>query len=317
MTSPASSALKTNLHPRNAHRERYDFPALIAAMPALGTFVTRNPHGNDSIDFADPAAVKMLNKALLAHHYGVAYWDVPEGYLCPPIPGRADHIHYLADLLAESFQTPKPSRIQVLDIGVGANCIYPLLGRTLYGWRFVGSDIEEFALKSAQALVDSNPKLGQSIRFRHQPYARQVFHGVIRRKDRFDLTLCNPPFHASAQEAQMGSRRKVTNLTGKSPEKPVLNFGGTHRELWCDGGEQQFLHTMAQESADFATQCCWFSSLVSKEGHVKNLYRQLRQLGAKQIRTLSMSQGQKTSRIVAWSFLDEAECVAWHHAPAE
>ena len=42
----------------------------------------------------------MLNRAILMHHYGVKSWDIPAGYLCPPIPGRADYIHSVADLLA-------------------------------------------------------------------------------------------------------------------------------------------------------------------------------------------------------------------------
>jgi 23S rRNA (adenine1618-N6)-methyltransferase len=43
----------------------------------------------------------------------------------PSIPGRADYIHYIADLLAESNNGIIPrSWDQGLDIGIGANCIY-------------------------------------------------------------------------------------------------------------------------------------------------------------------------------------------------
>ena len=59
-----------------------------------------NQFGDESVDFANPAAVKALNRALLRQDYGLDYWDIPAGYLCPPIPGRADYVHYLADLLA-------------------------------------------------------------------------------------------------------------------------------------------------------------------------------------------------------------------------
>lgn len=41
----------------------------------------------------------MLNKALLAAHYDIEYWDIPDTYLCPPIPGRADYVHRAAELL--------------------------------------------------------------------------------------------------------------------------------------------------------------------------------------------------------------------------
>lgn len=302
---------KAGLHPRNAHRQRYDFAALIASCPELADFVRANDYGDDSVDFADPAAVKALNRALLAHYYGISFWDLPPGYLCPPIPGRADYIHHLADLLSASNNGVLPARVNVLDVGVGANCVYPIIGRSVYGWRFTGSDIDPVSLRAAKAIVDFNPVLSGAVTLREQKTPGHVFSGIIQRNDCFDLSLCNPPFHASAEEAEAVSRRKVTNLTGEAPSKPVLNFGGQSGELWCDGGEVAFLHTMAEESVQFAEQCCWFSSLVSREAHLHALYRQLRKLGARQIETISMAQGQKISRVVAWTFLDAAAMAEW------
>lgn len=124
---------KTILHPRNKHRSNYDFAALTKSLPALKPYVAINKYGNESIDFSDPAAVKALNKALLSHFYNIANWDIPEGYLCPPIPGRADYIHYLADLLEEEEPLLKGKNIKVLDIGIGANCVYPIIGHQEYG----------------------------------------------------------------------------------------------------------------------------------------------------------------------------------------
>lgn len=312
--SKAQVALKPGLHPRNAHRQRYDFAALIAACPDLAPFVARNAHGDNSVDFADPAAVKALNRALLAHHYGITHWDIPPGYLCPPIPGRADYIHHLADLLAGCNDGAVPARVTVLDVGVGANCVYPIVGRAVYGWRFVGSDIDPVALRSAKAIVDANPVLSGAVSLRRQASSANVFRGIVKRDERFDLTLCNPPFHASAHEAEAGTRRKLTNLTGKKPAKTVLNFGGQQAELWCEGGEAAFLRTMVIESADFARQCGWFSSLVSKETHLPGLYRALKQAGARRVETIAMAQGQKVSRLVAWSYLDDTERAAWRAA---
>ena len=91
--------VKSKLHPRSKHRERYDFEKLISGFPELGPFVQPNKFDDLSIDFANPDAVKALNRALLKFHYGIEHWDVPDGYLCPPIPGRADYIHHIADLL--------------------------------------------------------------------------------------------------------------------------------------------------------------------------------------------------------------------------
>jgi hypothetical protein len=80
-------AQKPGLHPRNRHHQRYDLPALCQAHPDLQGYITLNPLGEQTIDFANPQAVKALNKALLAHFYAVKHWDIPDGFLCPPVPG--------------------------------------------------------------------------------------------------------------------------------------------------------------------------------------------------------------------------------------
>nr|MBP6451100.1 RlmF-related methyltransferase [Aeromonas sp.] len=176
---------KSGLHPRNRHQAPYDFDALCQRTPELRPLVFVNEHGTQTLDFADPAAVKALNKALLALHYGIAHWDLPAGYLCPPIPGRVDYLHRVADLLAESAGcVPTGKGVRVLDIGVGANCIYPLLGAREYGWRFVGSDIDPVSVKAAALLAKSNG-LGGQIECRHQGNAKHVFRGIISPQERF------------------------------------------------------------------------------------------------------------------------------------
>ena len=305
---------KSQLHARNLHRSRYDFPQLIKTCPELAPFVSPNQYNDLSVDFSDPQAVKMLNKALLQHFYGIQYWDIPKDFLCPPIPGRADYIHYLADLLSDNHQAQIPTghKVHVLDIGVGANCIYPIIGRQSYGWKFVGSDIHAASVKSAQFIVEANPNLRKGIQIRLQKSASNIFKGVIKPTDRFDLTLCNPPFHASQDEANATATQKLKKL-GKPVDrsKVVLNFGGQNNELWCDGGEERFVCQMVQESTQFAEQCLWFSTLVSKKTTLPALLNTLRNSGAVEVETIKMAQGQKESRFVAWTFLNITQQQAW------
>ena len=82
------SAQKPGLHPRNRHHSRYDLATLCQVNPELRQFLTLTPAGEQSVDFANPLAVKALNKALLAHFYAVANWDIPDGPLCPRQPGE-------------------------------------------------------------------------------------------------------------------------------------------------------------------------------------------------------------------------------------
>ena len=167
---------KTALHPRNQHRDRYDFDQLIAASVGLKPYVKRNKFGDASIDFANPQAVKALNQALLKQFYQIEVWDIPKQYLCPPIPGRADYLHYLADLIAGNKMDSES--VRVLDIGVGANVIYPLIGQHSYGWQFVGTDIDATALRNAQQVIDDNA-LNHQIELRLQKDKAAIFNGIF------------------------------------------------------------------------------------------------------------------------------------------
>lgn len=304
--------VKSELHPRSQHRSRYNFDALIKSSPRLSPFVAPNKYGDDSIDFFNPEAVKALNKALLLHHYGLEYWDIPEHYLCPPIPGRADYIHNIADLLkGNGTVIPKGSDIKGLDIGVGANCIYPIIGQHEYGWSFIGSDTDEAAIISAKEIEQKNYKLRSTIEIRRQEIANNFFYGILKPEEKVDFTICNPPFHASLDDAQKASLKKLKNLKGKRPSKALLNFGGQQNELWTKGGEARFLKDMIYESKHFGKQCLWFTSLISKEATLKPTYKVLEKVNATAVKTIEMGQGHKISRFVAWTFLTEQEQHDW------
>lgn len=304
---------KSRLHPRSQHRERYDFDQLTAVHAELKAFVAPNKYGDMSVDFSNPLAVKSLNTALLMHHYGVAFWDIPEGYLCPPIPGRADYIHHMADVLSMSNggNVPRGATVRCLDIGVGANCIYPIIAVSEYGWSVVGSDVDDQALDAAATIVKANPTLAEQVSMRKQPNSKDIFFGVFEKEEKFDLTVCNPPFHASLNEAKAGSLRKVRNLGAKKAKTPVLNFGGQPSELWCPGGEKQFIAEMVRESEKFSTSCFWFSTLVSKEAHVSAIELALKNVEALEVKIIPMGQGNKTSRLMAWTFLKRHEQEKW------
>ncbi|MDU1061396.1 MAG: 23S rRNA (adenine(1618)-N(6))-methyltransferase RlmF [Leclercia adecarboxylata] len=293
---------KPGLHPRNRHRSRYDMNALCESCPALREFITETPTGEPTVNFADPQAVKTLNKALLAHFYGVAQWDIPDGYLCPPVPGRADYIHHLADLLAEGNNGTVPAQATILDIGTGSNLIYPLIGVHEYGWRFTGSEVDPQAFANATAIINGNPGMARAIRLRRQKEASAIFAGVIHKNEQYDATLCNPPFHDSAESARAGSERKRRNL-GQAADA-ALNFGGQQQELWCEGGEVAFIKKMIAESAQFARQVKWFTTLVSRSENLPPLYRALTDVGAVKVVKKEMAQGQKQSRFIAWTFMD-------------
>lgn len=297
---------RKGLHPKNLHKQGYDFSSLVRSYSQLAPYVKTNAHGNLAVEFADPMAVTALNAALLKHYYNITGWDIPEGALCPPIPGRADYIHYVAELPGLNERN-----ITLLDIGTGANGIYPLLASQIYGWQCVGSDINTRSLENVASIIAKNPRLKDRVTLRTQHDKHRIFDGIIQAGEFFDVSVCNPPFHASQDEALKGSQRKLNNLARNRGEQKstssTLNFGGLEAELWCKGGERMFLKKLIKESQAFSTQCRWFTSLVSKSDNVKPAKKLISKLGAVDIREIEMQQGNKITRILAWTFINDPE----------
>lgn len=137
-----------------------------------------------------------------------------------------------------------------------------------------------------------------------------MFNGIIQPDEYFDVSVCNPSFHASEEEALKASQLKLSNLARNRGEKKpstqpaALNFGGLEAELWCKGGEQLFLKKLIKESRVFSNQCRWFTSLVSKSDNVKPSTKLIKKLGATDSREIEMKQGKKITRILAWTFLN-------------
>ncbi|SFU40037.1 23S rRNA (adenine1618-N6)-methyltransferase [Pustulibacterium marinum] len=313
MPTEKKTPTKSRLHPRNKNREAYDLEALVTAVPELEAFVVPNKMGQPSVAFSDPKAVKLLNKALLQHYYGIGYWEFPDANLCPPIPGRADYLHYLSDLLQERQhgKDVPHQHVRCLDVGTGASCIYPLLGVAEYGWDFIASDVAAKSLASAKQIVENNAQLHGKIDLRLQPNPKQIFTGILHPEEKVTLTLCNPPFHTSAAAAQKGSLRKVRNLSGKKVTKAALNFAGVSNELIYKGGEQAFIQQMIVDSIKFANNCYWFTTLVSKQESLKGIYQQLKKAKVNEFKTIEMGTGNKVSRIVAWTFLTPKQRMNW------
>ena len=306
----------SKLHARNRHVGGYDIQRLADGFPLLREYVL--PGRGDrslTIDFANPSAVEALNAALLTVDYGVRAFALPCGYLCPAVPGRADYLHVIADLLAADNvgSVPRGREIRGLDIGVGASCIYPLIGHAEYGWSFLASDIDDQSLVSAAAIAQANDA---PVALRRQPNAERVLEGVLRPREEgaVAFTLCNPPFYASAEEEAAAAARKWKGLRRSAPGGPstesvtsARSFGGRPLELWCPGGERLFVARHIRESARLRLGSLWFTSLVSSERSMRPLRAELARVQPRRVEELSVSTGNKAMRVLAWSFHDDAQ----------
>lgn len=304
MSTPEGNKSLKKLHSRNRHLAQYNFEKLSAVYPALRQYIIPNKSGDATINFSDRSAVKALNKALLKTYYDIDYWELPADNLCPPIPGRADYIHYVADLLARNNDgiIPRGKDVKILDVGVGANCIYPIVGNYEYDWNFVGAELDYQSHKNASEIVRKNVRLRNKVDIRMQFNPSMIFTNIIKQGEKFDVAICNPPFFSSNKEVMEQTMRKLRNLGNKSDQKPIQNFGGNNSELWCRGGERAFISNMIKESVKYKYQVKWFTTLVSKKDNLRPLKILLERVKARHVEVINMEQGNKVTRLLVWKF---------------
>ncbi|MDB4297789.1 23S rRNA (adenine(1618)-N(6))-methyltransferase RlmF [Flavobacteriaceae bacterium] len=280
------------MHPKNPFEESYNFDELITVCPELKEHVFTNEYNNKTIPFADKNAVKALNKALLKKHYNLNFWDIPDDNLCPPIPGRLDYLLHVAELFDKE-------ELSLLDIGTGANLIYPILGTLHFNWKCTASEVDKTSFNNAQNILAKNTNLN-TVSLRHQQFKNSILEYIIAPNEFYDVVVCNPPFFKNSHDAAAKNQRKVKNL--KLEANDSLNFGGKSNELWYKGGEEAFVKKMATESVLFKDQVTWFTSLVSQKENLKNIKRAINKTKPTEVKIVDMEQGNKKSRFIAWRF---------------
>lgn len=302
MTPKGSTSQK--LHPRNKHRNGYNMELLCKSSPSLTPFVFTNDFGTQSIDFSNPKAVFELNKALLRSAYKIKNWQISPNSLCPGIPGRADYIHNLADLLARdnNGELPIGYKTKILDIGTGSSLIYPIIGAQEYEWDFIATEIDRQSIQQAENNINTNSWLKKKIQLRFQENKENILKGIIFENDRFDAIMCNPPFFKSREDNWKVSSKKFQNLHKNKEQPTVQNFSGHPNELWYPGGEKAFITKLIYESQQFKSHLGWITTLVSSKDHIKPLVSILEYHKAAKIEIIPMHQGQKISRILAWKW---------------
>ena len=290
------------MHAQNPYGNRYDLKRLTKHYHALEKFIVLNPSGEETIDFSSSEAVFALNKSMLLADFKLGDYELPSGYLIPPVPGRLDYLLHVRDFLTEKFNVSENSQLNGLDMGSGANGIYCILGAQYFNWKMVGSETDAKAVEIANANIQKTKGLNDKIEIRHQQDKGSLFKNTIQANEQFDFVVCNPPFHSSKEEALKVSLRKVKNLGGYAvKEKFLLNFEGQANELWCNGGEVLFIKRLIKESVGFKNQVKVFSTLVAKSDSVAAIKKQLSKVKAN-FEVIPMALGNKKGRYLMWWF---------------
>ncbi|KAL1807422.1 hypothetical protein ACET3Z_024412 [Daucus carota] len=300
-----------SIHPRNKYSDNPpDFNLLASLYPSFAPYVFYSRDGRPSIDWTDFNATRELTRILLLHDHGINWW-IPDGQLCPTVPNRSNYIHWIEDLLALDIIPSSRANADVVkgfDIGTGANCIYPLLGASLLGWSFVGSDVTDVALDCAKTNVQNNPHISELIEIRKvesytgtqedqdelhsgviESYHKlPILLGVVKDGEIFDFCMCNPPFFETIEEAGLN---------------PKTSCGGTPAEMVCPGGEQAFITRIIMDSVQLKQSFRWYTTMVGRKANLKTLTSKLREVGVTIVKTTEFVQGQTCRWGLAWSFV--------------
>ena len=287
------------MHQQNPYSKRYDLKRLVKHHTLLQKYIILNPTGEETIDFSSSKAIYALNKAMLLADFKLENYDLPEGYLIPPVPGRLDYLLHIHDLLLEKFNISKDTQLRGLDVGSGANGIYCILGAQHFNWKMVGIDSDAKAVEISNNNISHSKELKNKVDIHFQENKSFLFKNIIGSDELFDFMVCNPPFHSSIEEATKGSLRKLNNLSSK--KEFTLNFNGQTNELWCNGGETLFIKRLIKESVLFKKQIKVFSSLVAKSDSLTKIEKQLNKVKANFYISPTIT-GNKKGRYLFWWF---------------
>ncbi|TYH37389.1 hypothetical protein ES332_D12G036900v1 [Gossypium tomentosum] len=331
---------RPKIHPKNKYSDNPpDFALLASLYPTFKPFVFYTREGRPRIDWTDFNATRELTRVLLLHDHNLHWW-IPHGQLCPTVPNRSNYIHWIEDLLSSHIiprDNTNGGNVRGFDIGTGANCIYPLLGASLFGWSFVASDMTDVAIEWTERNVKNNPNISELIEIRKVKcsqntlspeglsgessyseereglpsssldisasedksyYGPAILVDVVRDGETFDFCMCNPPFFESFEEAGLN---------------PKTSCGGTYEEMVCPGGEKAFITRIIEDSVVLKQSFRWYTSMVGRKVNLKFLVSKLREVGVTVVKTTEFVQGKTFRWGLAWSFVPPAKKIVTPH----
>ncbi|CAH8502253.1 unnamed protein product [Schistosoma turkestanicum] len=291
-------ALNKYMHQRNIYKQkRPNFKELAAKFDFFDAVAVKDECGRVTLDFRIPSHLSALSKALLLNDFGLNV-DFPGDRLIPTVPLRLNYILWLEDLIKGLQRFSE--RVKILDIGVGASCIYPLLGSAKNSWQFFGteSDVRNFSL--AKENVDKN-NLSKSIKLFHiteNTSSLDVVFGGTENTTYLHAVMANPPFFSDTSDA-VGSN---TCRSLKRPPPKTISSAARH-ESQTVGGEVYFCIRLIRDSIRYSTRVGVFTIMLGKKSSVSSVRRILHKFKITQISVYEMCQGRIMRWGVAWTFL--------------
>ena len=265
-----------------------DFLILIKEFPELKKYIIKhndNKIEEFSFDWSNNDLSLLMTKSILKYYFNIQYYDIPKGFLIPPIPSRLNYLNLIHSLIKDI----KEENIIGIDIGTGANIIYPILGNSVYNWKFICTEINNESYNNARIILQKN-NLEEDINLIKQDNKNNIFLGILNRENKYSFSMCNPPYYDYEQEIKIEDKKRDSEF----------NFD----EVYYKEGELGFFQRYLEESICYKKNIFLYTILIGKKSNSEIIYDKINTYNGiiKLCNIKKIQTGNNVRYIIYWSF---------------
>ena len=242
---------------------RPDFLTLIKEFPELKKYKLKQNEDNEDefqFDWSNNELSLLMDKSILNYYFNIKYYDIPKGFLIPPIPSRINYINLINSIITKLIKDIDIKNIIGIDIGTGANIIYPILGYSIYKWKFICTEINKEAYNNAKLILQKN-NLENNINIIKQNNKDNIFISILNRENKYIFSMCNPPYYNYENEIKLEDKKRDNEY----------NFD----EIYYKNGEFGFFQRYFEESICYKNNVFLYTILIGKKINAENIYNKL------------------------------------------
>ena len=264
-----------------------DFLILIKEFPELKKYIIKHDEKIEefSFDWSNNDLSLLMTKSILNYYFNIKYYDIPKGFLIPPVPSRLNYLNLINELIKDI----EKENIIGVDIGTGANIIYPILGNSIYNWKFICSEINNESYNNAKLILQKN-NLEENINLIKQENKNNIFVSIINQENKYTFSMCNPPYYDYEQEIKIEDKKRDTEY----------NFD----EVYYEKGELGFFERYFEESICYKKNIFLFTILIGKKSNSEIIYDKINSYNniIKLCDIKKIMTGNNVRYIIYWSF---------------
>ena len=271
-----------------------DFLTLIKEFPELKKYILKQNEDNEGefqFDWSNNELSLLMDKSILNYYFDIKYYDIPNGFLIPPIPSRINYINLINSIITKLIKDIDIKNIIGIDIGTGANIIYPILGYSIYKWKFICTEINKEAYNNAKLILQKN-NLENNINIIKQNNKDNIFISILNRENKYIFSMCNPPYYNYENEIKLEDKKRDNEY----------NFD----EIYYKNGEFGFFQRYFEESICYKNNVFLYTILIGKKINAENIYDKLSSYNdiIKIYNMQKILTGNNVRYIIYWSFFN-------------